>query len=118
MKIYFENEELSEYAFNIDLAASVRIIPRIDENLAHWFWQFSICGGVRKTDNTATIERHILRLKELLHNSKVKSINTLAKLFESHDEANKIYESWIQVLEQILTLCKGKETCSWEGVNL
>ena len=118
MKIFFEKEELSEYAFNIDLAASIKILPDINEETSLWFWRFTICGGCVNTDDAATIESHVQILRGLLEDNEAKSINTLAKLFESHDEANKIYESWIQVLEQILTLSKEKEACSWEGVDL
>lgn len=113
--IVFEGARLPHYAAFLDVAASNKVIPIVDDSVSAWFWHFAICIG---TDNKAP-SRDVLENAQRLHNLlRTLKNEILPKINDSFPEQSEqeIYSDWLRGLEIMIETARATEECTWTGI--
>lgn len=115
--IVFNNIELPRESVFIDICASSRIIKDISEEMSLWFWQFTICVGLTKTENSSIVIKYATELNKLIIKNRERILKKLIMLYGS-ENADSIINSWQRTLNIMIETAEQSETCTWSGQEI
>jgi len=113
--ILFEGTKLPEFAAFLDVVASNKVIPEVDESVSVWFWHFSVCVGTDNVAPSSEVLQHSQQLSDLLRVHRSTIILAIENHFPRYS-AEKIYDDWVRGLEIMMRKAKKVEKCTWTGV--
>ena len=105
--IFFEGVELPGSAIAIDTLGMYGHLPEMSEEASLWLWQFTICVGVEKCDDSSKI---ILLVEEVLELVTTNRARLLERLKPKDEQT---LDEWISTLRTLLEVARQKPFCSW-----
>src|SRR6266511_1916602 len=109
--IEFERARLPRFASFLDVAATILDVP---EDVAEWFWRFTICAGRHADSPSAVVRRHSHALLAALPSSVTSIADELRRRFPGCEPAHILDERRLS-LQQIIELAGEREICHWYG---
>ena len=114
--ILFNKQILPAYAWALDIAASTRVVPELDDTVSLWFWRFSICLEAERHADSEEVKMNISALEKALRADRRAVVLRIAAEVDSN-LAEKIYDSWLDALGLMFTHSEEKTICRWIGVS-
>lgn len=109
--ILFEDTILPKYAHLIDVMTNRLELP---EETKSWFFHFSVCVGIQKTDQSDAVILHSERALDAFQKISIKTRGSLQKQF-SDDDFTSVLEDWRNTLITMVRIAQSKEACTWTG---
>jgi hypothetical protein len=119
MKVFaitFYGVVLPRAACFIDVAFKLKIVTSLSEEMAVWFWRFTICkDGVKEAPSTEVLQ-HVLPLVEFLDEN---GSQVRAELEDRYGEGRgrQIFDDWRQTLRIITESASTSDLCQWIGTE-
>jgi phenylpropionate dioxygenase-like ring-hydroxylating dioxygenase large terminal subunit len=110
--IIFEGVELSPISIVIDQLGMYGVLPGLSEETSKWLWHFTICHGVKNTDSTDNVIKHVKETLSILNAEHGHVLETVSKIFDG-DFSEDFLDLWVCDLTNILNASKNKSTCTW-----
>lgn len=112
--IIFEGVELPPEAIAIDHLGMYDNLPGISAEASEWLWQFCICVGRPRTEQSDIIRRHAIETLELVNRNRSELPARVARQFDESFE-DSIIETWIESLETMIEIGATTNECTWEA---
>ncbi len=110
--IIFEGIELSPISIAIDQLGMRENLPEISEDASKWLWKFTICRGVKNTDLSVNIKKHVEETLLLVNSRREHLLKCVPKQFDG-DFTDYHLNLWTSDLKIILEVCENKTRCTW-----
>jgi hypothetical protein len=89
-------------------------VIELEERTMKWLWQFTICVGVTKREQSTAIRRHVRVALEKLQTCSGALIPEVMKRFECEAQyAERIVNEWRETLMIIVEASRGIQECEW-----
>ena len=112
--IVFNSQVLPTYAWTLDVAASARVVPEIDDTVSVWFWRFSICLEAERHADSEEVKKNSSALEKALRADRQAVLLRIASEIDN-SSAEQIYDSWLDALGLMFAESRNKKVCRWIG---
>jgi hypothetical protein len=86
--------------------------PGVSEETSLWLWQFTICAGRARTDDSERIVRCASEVLQLAVTSPERLLAVIAPRFAGPFGA-RVLDEWVLTLRTIIDIARRHPTCSW-----